>query len=582
MMDTSADTSRPAAAGSQSLVGVRDILTAVGEVVYDWSIPDDVIRWGANALDVLKVSSLAKIASGREFAGLLDPGNLTSRHDAVLNSTANDDGTGVAYQVQYSLLADGQGGVTRLWIEDIGRWYAGAEGRPVRAHGVLRVINERYEREQRLAFLSRYDDLTGFFNRSHLLETLSGALLNAKRFRYSIAFMIVAIDNFRAINEAYGFDVADQMFAAVARRIRAALREGDAIGRYSGNKLGLILMNCDEDSMHPAAERFHASVRNEVVVTEAGSVAITISIGGVALPRHGRTINDAMARAQEALHSARLRGYGQFTAYSHSSSRQARRRHNAELSSELVAAFNERRFTLAYQPVVDAHTREPVFHEALLRLVRPNLAASKAADFIALSERLGLIRLIDRRALELVFETLAETDARLSFNVSAETVADSEWLAHLSAALSGQPQLARRLIVEITETAVIRNLEEAPRFVTLLHDLGCRVAIDDFGAGFSSFRSLRELDVDLVKIDGAFVENLTSNRDDRVFAQTLIELARNFDIKTVAERVQDEEAAAILAGWGVDYLQGNLLGAAAVDCPLPQRQTGSGPLPAAG
>jgi EAL domain-containing protein (putative c-di-GMP-specific phosphodiesterase class I) len=325
-------------------------------------------------------------------------------------------------------------------------------------------------------------------------------------------------------------------------------------------------MNCDENSMHAAAERFHAAVREEVIVTGAGAVALTVSIGGVAMPRYGRTVNEAMARAQEALHFARLRGSGQFAGYVHSVSRQERRRDNAEMSSELVAALNEKRFSLAYQPVVDVTTRKPVFHEALLRLNRLNRESTSAGDFIGLSERLGLIRLIDRHSVDLIAAALSGSTASFAFNVSAETVADSEWLGRLSACLRGQ-DFAGRVIIEITETAVMRNLEEASRFVTLLHDLGCRVAIDDFGAGFSSFRNLRELDVDLVKIDGAFVEDLATNRDDQVFTRTLIELARNFDIKTVAEKVQNEETADILAGWGIDYLQGSLTGHATPSLP---------------
>jgi diguanylate cyclase (GGDEF)-like protein len=546
--------------------GAREILTAVGEVVYEWSIADDAIRWGANVLDVIKVASTELIATGRGFAALLDSSNLTSRHDAVLNSTGVDRGAGVPYQVQYSLNPRA-GAEKRLWIEDIGRWYAGEGGRPLWAHGVLRVINERYEREQRLAFLSRYDELTGYFNRSHLLATLGDAITHAKRFRSSIAFIIVAVDNFRAINEAYGFDIADQIFAAVARRIKSQLREGDAIGRYSGNKLGLVLMDCDEANMHVAAERYHAAVRGDVITTEAGSVAVTASIGGVALPRHGRTTNEAMARAQEALHSARLRGHGHFMAYTHSPVRQERRRGNAALSSELVGALHERRLRLAFQPVASIATRRIPFHEGLLRLERPDGALVPASEFIALSERLGLIRLIDHHVLDLGLETIRGADRTISLNLSAETVGDSEWLAHLSGAVARQPELARRLIFEITESAVIRSLDEASHFVALLHDLGCRVAIDDFGAGFSSFRNLRGLDVDIVKIDGAFVEGLTRSRDDQVFVKALIELARNFKIETVAEWVADEPTAAMLAEWGVDMIQGSLVGGAEFERP---------------
>lgn len=542
---------------------MREILTAVGEVVYEWSIADDVIEWGENALDVLGVPSLDRISTGRDFAALLEPSNVTSRHEAVLRGSDGDEGgSGVAYQVQYSLLPDGRGTARRLWIEDIGRWYGDTAGRPQRAHGVLRVINERYEREQRLAFLSRYDELTGYFNRSHLLATLGEAISQARQFRNSLAFLIVSLDNFRAVNEAYGFEIADQVFAAVARRIKGELRAADAIGRFSGSKLGLVLTNCDDADMHVAAERFHAAVRDEVVDTEAGSVALTVSIGGVTLPRHGRTTSEAIARAQEGLQTARLRGNGHFVAYVHSPSVQARRRQNAIQSRELVAALNEGRIRLAFQPVVDITSRKPVFHEALARVEQPGGTLIGPSEFVELSERLGLIRLVDHRVLELALVALTDPAiGSLSINVSAATIDDSEWIGNLSAHLAGRADLAKRLIVEITESAAIGNLDEAKRFVAMLHVLGCQVAIDDFGAGFSSFRNLRELDLDFFKIDGSFIENLPRSRDDQTFVKALADLAGSFGVIVVAEWVQDEETAALLAGWGVDCIQGNLAGA---------------------
>ncbi len=542
---------------------MREILTAVGEVVYEWSIADDVIEWGENALDVLGVPSLDRISTGRDFAALLEPSNVTSRHEAVLRGSDGDEGgSGVAYQVQYSLLPDGRGTARRLWIEDIGRWYGDSAGRPRRAHGVLRVINERYEREQRLAFLSRYDELTGYFNRSHLLATLGEAISQARQFRNSLAFLIVSLDNFRAVNEAYGFEIADQVFAAVARRIKGELRAADAIGRFSGSKLGLVLTNCDDADMHVAAERFHAAVRDEVVDTEAGSVALTVSIGGVTLPRHGRTTSEAIARAQEGLQTARLRGNGHFVAYVHSPSVQARRRQNAIQSRELVAALNEGRIRLAFQPVVDITSRKPVFHEALARVEQPGGTLIGPSEFVELSERLGLIRLVDHRVLELALVALTDPAiGSLSINVSAATIDDSEWIGNLSAHLAGRADLAKRLIVEITESAAIGNLDEAKRFVAMLHVLGCQVAIDDFGAGFSSFRNLRELDLDFFKIDGSFIENLPRSRDDQTFVKALADLAGSFGVIVVAEWVQDEETAALLAGWGVDCIQGNLAGA---------------------
>ena len=564
-------------AASRASAGPLDtgaILAAVGGAAYEWTIADDHIRWDERAVEALGVASLAAIATGRDYAALLDPASPTSRHDAVLNASGTDTGNGVAYEVQYTLLPGREPGKRRLIIEDAGRWYVGNNGQVVRARGVVRIVNERAEREERRAFLTRYDDLTGFFNRSHLLTVLGEALAEAKRLRTSIAFLIVAVDNFRAINEAYDFDTADQVFAAVGRRIRAELREGDAIGRYSGNKLGILLMNCSESDMHAAAERFHAVVRRDIIATEASAVAATVSIGGVNLPRHGRTVREAMARAQEGLHGARKRGYGHFVAYAPSAEREQRQRSNAALSSDLVAALNDRRLKLSFQPVVDVTTREVVFHEGLLRLERPDGTVALATDFIELCESLGLIRLIDHYVLAHTLEVLAAVpEARISVNISGETVGDAEWLSRIAAVAAGRPDVAARLIVEITETAAIRNLDEASSFVATLHDLGCPLALDDFGAGFSSFRSLRSLKADIIKIAGVFLKDLQNSTDDQVFIRALVGIARHFDMKVVAEWVEDEPTMALLADFGVDMVQGNLIGGASPQWPWPLRRS---------
>ena len=540
--------------------GARDILTAVGEVLYDWTLSDDTLRWGANALDILKVATIEDLATGRRFGGFLDPSNLSSRHEAVVNSVAKDEGAGVPYQVQYAFLPQKRAeGV--LWVEDIGRWYADAEGRPVHAHGVIRVINERYEREQRLAYLSRYDELTGYFNRSQLLLTLGDTITTARRLREPVAFLLAAVDNFRAINTAYGYAIADQVFAGVARRIKGALREGDTIGRYSGNKLGLVLMNCDETQMLSAAERFLATVRENVIETDSGAVAATVSIGGVALPRHGNLVSDATAHVQEALELARERGTGRFVAYAISAERSAARRDNAVRSAELVTALNDRRIRLAFQPIVDIRTRKPLYHEALARLIRLDGSIVPAREFVPLSERLGLVRLLDYRSLELALAVLAAApEARLSLNDAVTTTRDSEWLARLAATLTANRSVGERLTVEITESAVIENVTEAENFVGFLHDLGCRVAIDDFGAGHTSFRSLKTLPIDIIKIDGSFIENLAQSPENQLFVRALVDLAGNLGAETVAEWVCDEESVELLAGYGVNTIQGNFAG----------------------
>ncbi len=543
------------------------ILVSIGEVPYDWEIETDRLLWGANATEVLTVDDPDAIATGRAYAQLLESDGGQPRFDAVMRSSAQDEGAGVVYQLQYalrpSLASD-----AKLWVEDTGRWFAGSDGRPVRAHGVVRVVNERHAHEERLAFLSRFDGLTGEMNRWYMTEVLETTLEEAVRFRSSCGFLLVAIDNLGRLNEAYGFDAADEVISAVGKRIRAKLRGGDCLGRYSGNKFGIILKNCTPDDLTIAAERLLSGVRDDVVQTAAGPVAVTVTIGGVTAPRHARSVREILGRAQEALDSAKAKRQGSFQAYRPNLEREAQRRRNVQSTDEILAALNERRVSLAFEPVVEARGRRPAFYECLLRVHRPDGSLLPTQELVPIAERLGLVRLLDHRVLELALAELASVpDLRASLNVSAGSTTDPDWWNHLGGMLRAHLAVAERLTVEITETAAIHDIDETRGFVARVKDLGCRIAIDDFGAGYTSFRNLRRLGVDMVKIDGAFVQNLARSEDDRAFVQTLIDLARRLRLETVAEWVQDEEAAALLTGWGCDYLQGALIGLASPERP---------------
>jgi diguanylate cyclase (GGDEF)-like protein len=522
-------------------------------VPYDWRVETDTLTWGANAAEVLQIADIGQIATGRGYAAFLDPKNAATRYDAVMQSAGRDAGSGFPYQTEYCLQA-GHDGATRLWVEDNGRWFAGPDGRPARAHGVVRVVNERHDHEQRLAYLSHFDRLTGEMNRHALTESLATALDEAVKYRGSCGFMLIAVDNLARINEAYGFGVADEVIASVGRRIRSRMRGGDTLGRFAGNKFGVVLKTCTPEDLTMAADRFLLAVREDVVRTAHGPVAATVTIGGVA--------------AQESLDSAKSKRRGSFIAYKPNIEREAVRRENVAATDKIVTALNERRILLAYEPVVATATRVPAFYECLMRIRRADGTIVPATAVIPVAEQLGLVRLIDHRVIELVISELVAAPAlNASLNVSPDSLTDPDWWSLLGAQLRAHPGIAQRLILEITETAAIQNIDETAGFVTRAKDFGCRIAIDDFGAGYTSFRNLRRLGVDIIKIDGAFVQNLPRSEDDRVFVRTLIELGRSLGLSTVAEWVQDEEAAAVLAEWGCDYLQGDLIARAQIERP---------------
>jgi diguanylate cyclase (GGDEF)-like protein len=532
---------------------------------FAWDLATDALDWGEGAAALFQNLPVEALASGASLARLMEP-TKTIRADAIANAAANGQGgAGGSYQIEYGLRAKTSDPIT--WVEEWGRCLAGSDGKPARVEGVVRVISERHARDEQLMKLSHQDPLTGELNRTHLIAALAAALEEAARFRSSFAFILLGIDHFARLNDSFGFDIADAVIQEVAKRVRARLRGGDVLGRFSGNKLGIIVKNCSGDDINVATERFLLGIREEVVATASGPVSVTASIGAVSAPRHARTTDDAINRAQEALDAAKARRRGSALAWQPSIERETQRRVNIRVTDEIVTALNDRRVIIAFEPVVGTLSRQPAFYESLVRM-RVDGSSILAPDIVPVAEKLGLIRLVDHRVLELVLDELVKSrQVELSLNISPNTTTDPEWWGSMDAAMRAYPSIGPRLIVEITETAAIQNLEDVQGFVTRLKNHGCRIAIDDFGAGYTSFRNLRKLGVDIVKIDGAFVQNVVRSADDRAFVQTLIDLARRLSLQTVAEWVQDDESAKLLQDWGCDFIQGRFIGLASEDRP---------------
>ncbi|MEO8317382.1 MAG: GGDEF domain-containing protein, partial [Bradyrhizobium sp.] len=320
------------------------ILASLGQATFVWDLAADTITWSDNAASVFTDIPLEALASGTEFAKLIEP-TRSIRSDA-LGQTAPARGDGVAYRIEYGVRTSTSAPV--IWIEETGCWFAGPDGSPARAQGVVRVDNERHARDEQLMRLSRHDPLTGELNRTHLVASLAEAIEEAARFRSSCAFMLIGIDHLARVNDAFGFDVADAVIAEVGKRIRGRLRGGDVLGRFSGNKFGLVLRNCTVDDTNVAAERFLAGIRDEVVPTVSGPVSVTASIGAISVPRYARNADEAVNRAQETLDAAKRRRAGSFSLWRPNVERDAQRRVNIRVTDEIVTALNERRIVMAF------------------------------------------------------------------------------------------------------------------------------------------------------------------------------------------------------------------------------------------
>ncbi len=523
------------------------------EVVYDWNIATDAISWGSNLKVVVGIDR-ERLATGRAYADHLVTGSPSSRYEAIVSSGGRDAGQGVPYTAIYGLVRDQRASDPPVWIEDSGRWFAGAGDRPGHAHGIIRVVTERIEAERLLVASARLDEATGTFTRAYLVEQLARQLSSNQRAPSSFAVLLIAI-----VPAAGETKLASEAFKPVLERLRRQMRSHEILASYAGDKFAALLENCNADQAASAAERFIATIAEE----PCGGVAYAARVGAVISPGHGRTPQALLQFAEEALQAARRPSSPHYVRYEVEAP--GRRSRTLQTSEEVLMALSDHRVVLALQPIVDAKTRQPAFHEALVRIRRLNGSLVMPDALVPHAEKNGLQPLIDRRVIELAFGLLTADRKRvLSINASVASLYDSCWLGDLRASCKLRPDAARRLTIEITETGVISDIEAARLALAAIRPLGVKIAIDDFGSGHSSFRNLRELPVDYLKIDGAFSQNLANSADDRFFIRTLIDLARNLRIPTVAEWVEDEATARLLTDWGVDYLQGHLFGRAEI------------------
>lgn len=533
---------------------LRLALAAAGDVVYDWTPGDGRITWSGDPSAHLGCGDAALFESDKGYHALIDEGAAEARLRLVLEPPTD----GSPFHFEYMLKTGG----APVWVEESGVCLPGTSGQAERVVGTLRNITERKLREDNLSWAASYDEMTGHLNRLRLRERLGEHLEHIPTSeRKPAAYFVAAIDDLAVINETYGFDTADEVIVAIGRRLAEAAGVDSVVGRTAGNKFGLIVPGCTSGQIAEYASTLRTAARARVIPTRGGAVSVTLSVGAVALPQDARNSQEAMARAEEALDRAKLYGRDNFAAYAHSPQRESLRKRTVSIGDQIVTALAENRIVLAYQPIVDAKTSEAIAHECLVRIARPEGQIIAAGDFVPVAEQLGLVRQLDRRVLELTVAALMKhRGACLSLNVSGMTASDRPTLEAFVSYLEAHADVAPRLIVELTETAALIDIEESMRFVSRARALGAKVAIDDFGAGYTSFRNLQSLKVDMVKVDGSFVKGLADSRDNQIFVRTLVDLAKNFNLATVAEWVAEAREADILRAFGVDYLQGFYFG----------------------
>jgi diguanylate cyclase (GGDEF)-like protein/PAS domain S-box-containing protein len=437
-----------------------------------------------------------------------------------------------------------------------------------RVEGAVLVFQDMSRERQyaaRLSHLATHDALTGLPNRREFENRLRAALDRPQDSNYHHAVLYLDVDQFKVVNDTCGHAAGDELLRQVSNLLRPGLRAGDTIARLGGDEFGVLLEHCPPEPALRIAEGLRRSVSDFKFSWGARSFATSVSIGVVNMIDGPRTLADALSAADAACYLAKDKGRNRIQVYHPRDTDVAVRHGEMEWVDRLQRALAEDRFQLFAQPIHSLNIEAPInnYVELLVRLRSERDELVPPMAFVPAAERYNLMPALDRWVLRHAFELLAANRMRrgwepalCAINLSGASINDDSFLDYLLAEFlrSGVPH--SMICFEITETTAVTSLSKAAEFIGSLRGLGCRFALDDFGAGVSSFNYLKHLPVDYVKIDGSFVRDMVHDPVDRAMVEAIHSIGHVMGKRTIAESVETVEIIDLLKMIGVDYAQG--------------------------
>lgn len=431
------------------------------------------------------------------------------------------------------------------------------------AEAQVREISARKHLESELKFLASHDPLTKLFNRNQLEARIADAMEKARGGTSSF-LLYLDLDNFKFVNDTLGHDAGDRLLVNLARVLRESCRGRDFLVRFGGDEFVIILQEVKEATAKQIAERIRQRL-DDFVFSEKGKVFhVAASIGMVSID-YTQTPAQVLATADSACYAAKAKGRNRVEFDGDDDTgRIAKMVSEADWPSRIREAIRENFLFLWFQPVASLDKKHILYHEALIRYVNPvDLRPIAPQVFMGALERAGQSLQLDRFVISSAMRALKKyPDLTLAVNLSGASFGDNSLPQFVAQQLASHGMEASRLIFEVTETEVITNLGSAAALIRQLQDLGIRFGLDDFGSGFSSLIYLKNLPVNILKIDGAFVQGLPEQRFNQVVIQAILGMSRQLGIATIAEHVETQEEFQLLDRLGVDYAQGYFVGEA--------------------
>ncbi len=426
----------------------------------------------------------------------------------------------------------------------------------------LRQMELSRERHQQVRYLAYHDSLTGLPNRTSFHNRLDRMLASCRDADAEHVLMYLDLDQFKVVNDTRGHQAGDELLVQLGRILAQQVRDEDLLARLGGDEFGVLLERCQLEDGLRVADSLIEAVRDFAFFWEDQTFLLGVSIGVVSVTRKWVTAAELLSAADTACYAAKAAGRDRYQVYSENDGFIRRQAAEIHLVPEISHALENDRFVLYRQRIqpIDSHRTEPAHYEVLVRMLSADGEHLSPGGFIPAAERYQLMGRLDRWVIRHSFQFIAEQEgalsSRYSINLSGGSLVDEDLAGFVETQLRNFAIDPARVCFEITETATIRNMERAVEFVNTVRSLGCRFALDDFGAGLASFAYLKALPVDFLKIDGGFVKDLLEDRFDAAMVQAIQQVGETMGIRTIAEFVENDAILERLRQIGVNYAQG--------------------------
>jgi len=452
---------------------------------------------------------------------------------------------------------DGQ----RRWWELSGTPILGENGRFKGFRGVGSDVTERRESDEKIAYLARYDTLTGLPNRLMLTEGLAEALRYSAQWKTRCAFLMIDLDRFKAVNDSLGHLVGDRLLAHVSQRLKQVMTENEQVGRLGGDEFAVVIRDASSGGYVEDVAKRIIDILSQPYIVDNHTLYIGASVGSAIGPRDGTSVETLMRNADLALYRAKDAGGGEHCKFLPALHSDAEERRTLEAS--LRNAIEKDELTLNYQPVVNAKTEQVVSFEALLRWNSKEHGFVSPGKFIPLAEDTRLIVPIGDWVLRAACKEASSwpEDIKVAVNVSGEQLLDPHFSSNVVSALADSGLAAHRLEVEVTESVFLRDGRTARQTLEEIIALGCTIALDDFGTGYSSLGYLRNMRFSTIKVDRSFVQGASEDSPESLaIIRAVVAMAQSLEMSTTAEGVEDAKQAELVRDLGCTKIQGFYFG----------------------